>query len=122
VVNTPTAAAPLQPTLRQPLGLPASQGKTTAATTPDAQAFAALALVETNSAGRASPLRGLNRQSPSAAAAQCRAQCGEARYICAAREAGDCDTVWGACVVRCSGVNYSRPPNLAPTSRAPLSP
>jgi hypothetical protein len=126
VVNAPTsssgastAASPNQPTLRKPLGLPARQAKA-AAQTPDAQTLAALALVEANPTGRPSPLRGLDRQSPSASKAQCRAQCSQARYVCKAREAGDCDTVWGACVVRCSGVGYTRTPDLNPTAHAPI--
>jgi len=59
------------------------------------------------------PLKGLTGPSASAQAAQCRAQCAEARYICTAQEGGDCDTVWGQCVVRCSGANYTETPDLA---------
>jgi hypothetical protein len=55
--------------------------------------------------GGVAPLKGLNALSPSAQASQCRAQCAKARYICTAQDAGDCDTVWGQCVVRCSGAN-----------------
>jgi hypothetical protein len=59
------------------------------------------------------PLKGLSGPSASAQAAQCRAQCAEARYICTAQDAGDCDTVWGECVVRCSGASYTETPDLA---------
>jgi hypothetical protein len=63
--------------------------------------------------GGVTPLKGLNGPSASAQAAQCRAQCAEARYVCTAQDAGDCDTVWGQCVVRCSGANYTDTPDLA---------
>jgi hypothetical protein len=62
--------------------------------------------------GGPAPLKGLNPPSALAQAAQCRAQCAEGRYVCTAQEAGDCDTVWGACVVRCSGATYTPAPDL----------
>ncbi len=58
-------------------------------------------------------LKGLNPASASGQAAQCRAQCAQTRYICTAEDAGDCDSVWGECVVRCSGANYTDTPDLA---------
>jgi hypothetical protein len=60
--------------------------------------------------------KALNPSSRSALAAQCRAQCAAARYICTAREAGDCDAFWGECVVRCSGANYRDTSDLAVSS------
>jgi hypothetical protein len=111
---TPTAnpgpALPGQPALRKPLGPAAvAAGRAT-----PAHAFVSVAVAApVAKGGGVTPLKGLNGPSASAVAAQCRAQCAQARYICTAQEAGDCDTVWGECVVRCSGSNYTSAPALA---------
>jgi hypothetical protein len=101
-------ALPGQPALRKPLGPAAAAGRA-----PPAHAFASAALAAPVVKGGVTPLKGLNGPSALAVAAQCRAQCAEARYMCTAQEAGDCDTVWGECVVRCSGANYTSAPALA---------
>jgi len=121
VVKSPAPATPLvlgQPTLRRPIGL-ALNHATSAGKAAPLGSFAALVLAQSDLRGAAS-LRGLNPLSASAKAAQCRAQCGEARYVCAAHDAGDCDTVWGRCVVGCSGVSYARTPDLALGASAPV--
>ncbi len=109
---TPTAKPapqlPGQPALRKPLGPAVAAGRNT-----PVRSFASAALAAPILKAGVTPLKGLNPPSASAQAAQCRAQCSEARYICTAQEAGDCDTVWGECVVRCSGANYTDTPDLA---------
>jgi hypothetical protein len=115
VINSPAAspaattasARPDQPTLRTPLGA-AAMGRTGLSPSPMSLALPAPALTK-----GVTPMKGLNPLSASGLAAQCRAQCAEARYICTAHDSGDCDTVWGQCVVRCSGANYTETPDLA---------
>jgi len=111
VVVKPPAPLPDQPRLRQPIGLALDQ-VTKAGRAPPVRSLAATVVAPSNPKAAAPPLRGLNRLSASAGAAQCRVQCGEARYVCTAGEGGDCDSVWGQCVVGCSGVNYKRTPDL----------
>jgi hypothetical protein len=102
-IDSPAAAsAPAKPLLRKPLGLDDASGS-----------VAALSRTGPTLKGGFTPLTGLNPKSASANAAQCRTQCAKARYICTAHDAGDCDTVWGQCVVRCSGANYTDTPDLA---------
>jgi hypothetical protein len=96
---------PVQPTLRKPIGAPAAL--------PPTRTPVSLALAAPGPKGGVTPLRGLNPPSASAQASQCRAQCAKARYVCTAEEGGDCDTVWGECVVRCSGANFTETPDLA---------
>jgi hypothetical protein len=100
-----------QPILRKPLrtAVPAARS----GQTPPRRSTATLVVFQSVAKGGFTPLRSLHGPSASAQAAQCRAQCAQARYICAAQEAGDCDTVWGECVVRCSGANYTDTPDLA---------
>jgi hypothetical protein len=64
-----------------------------------------LTLAGASPKGGVTSLRGLNALSASAQAAQCRAQCAKARYICTAEDGGDCDSIWSQCVVGCSGAN-----------------
>ncbi len=60
--------------------------------------------------GRLASRRPLLRLSSSAGAPQCRAQCAQSRYACAAQAGdgggGDCDTSWGQCVVACGSDAY----------------
>jgi len=118
VIKSPTSApatpatakppAPVgQPILRKPLRAAIRAGQTLAPQS------LPLVLARSDVKGAVTPLKGLSGPSASSQAAQCRAQCAEARYACTAQEAGDCDTVWGECVVRCSGANYIDTPDLA---------
>jgi len=119
VVKSPPSApqTPGEPSLRQPL-----RASTAAAArsgqTPALRPMAPVAAAQSDIKGGITPLKGLNGPSASAMAAQCRAQCAEARYICTAQDAGDCDAVWGQCVVRCSGANYAETPDLATSAGA----
>jgi len=113
---TPTAAKPAtpplgQPVLRKPLRNPVVAVRS--GQTPAPRPVTTLVVAQSDVKGGVTPLKGLNGQSVSAIAAQCRTQCAQARYICTAHEAGDCDTDWGQCVVRCSGANYTDTPDLA---------
>jgi len=110
VKRAPSASG--QPLLRRPLS-PLVAGRDPLSL---ARSLAALVAVQSAPAGGPAPLRGLNPPSALAQAAQCRAQCAESRYVCTAREAGDCDTVWGACVVGCSGATYKETPDLVQRS------
>jgi hypothetical protein len=117
--STPTASPsvkPAPPTLGQPIlrkplrtAVPAARS----GQTPPPRSTATLVVAQSAAKGGFTPLKGLNGPSASAQAAQCRTQCAQARYTCTAQEAGDCDTVWGECVVRCSGANYTDTPDLA---------
>ncbi len=113
---TPKAAAPspTQPVLRKPLR--AATAVAGSGRTPSSRPSAPLVVAQSTIKGGVTPLKGLNGPSASAVAAQCRTQCAQARYICTAQDAGDCDTVWGQCVVRCSGANYTETPDLAASS------
>jgi len=107
----PAAPTVAQPVLRKPLRT-ANIAPRSSQTLPT-QSLSPLLVAQSAVKGAVTPLKGLNGPSASTQAAQCRAQCAEARYICTAQEAGDCDTVWGECVVRCSGANYTETPDLA---------
>ncbi len=117
--STPTAppsAKPPPPTLGQPIlrkPLRTAVPVARSGQTPPPRSATTLAVAQTVAKGGFTPLKGLNGPSASAQAAQCRAQCAQARYICAAQDAGDCDSAWGECVVRCSGANYTDTPDLA---------
>jgi hypothetical protein len=80
---------------------------------PPPRTVTTLVVAQSDVKGGVTLLKGLNGPSASAQAAQCRAQCAQARYICSAHDDGDCDTVWGQCVVTCSGANYTDTPDLA---------
>jgi len=114
----PALAVPGEPVLRKPATL-ALRDSTNPAKPPPGS-LAALVLAQSDFKGALPLLKGLNPPSASAQAAQCRAQCGEARYVCAVRDAGDCDTVWGQCEVRCSGAAYTRTPDLAVGAAKPI--
>jgi hypothetical protein len=103
----PPPAAPRPPALRKPLE------RLAPATVMSRRVSASPMLAALTIKGAVTPFRGLKGPSPSGAAAQCRAQCAERRYVCAAEDAGDCDAVWGECVVHCSGASYTRTPDLA---------
>jgi len=107
----PAPPTPGEPVLRKPLRTAPAASRIAEA--PLSRSVAPLVVAQTNIKGGVTPLKGLNGPSASAVAAQCRAQCAEARYICTAQDAGDCDTAWGECVVRCSGANYTETPDLA---------
>jgi hypothetical protein len=92
------APSPVEPALRKPLGVPA---------------VARSPLYPATTVVRKGGVAPLKRASALNFAAQCRAQCAQARYICTARDAGDCDTVWGQCVVRCNGASSTEAPGVA---------
>jgi hypothetical protein len=107
----PALQTPGQPVLRKPLRT-ANIAPRSRQTLPE-PSLSPLLVAQSTVKGAVIPLKGLVGPSASTQAAQCRAQCAEARYTCTAQESGDCDTVWGECVVRCSGANYTETPDLA---------
>jgi hypothetical protein len=113
---TPQTAKPAQPTPGQPVLRKPLRTATIAAPRSGPTPLSPvqpLVVAQSDIKAGVAPLKGLNGPSASAQAAQCRAQCAKARYICTAQGAGDCDTVWGQCVVHCSGANYTETPDLA---------
>jgi hypothetical protein len=107
----PAPLTPGQPVLRKPLRNSVAVSRSVQ--TPAPRSVQILAAAQSDVKAGVTPLKGLNGPTASAQAAQCRAQCAEARYVCTAHDAGDCDTVWEQCVVRCSGANYTDTPDLA---------
>jgi hypothetical protein len=106
------ATPPLgQPVLRKPLRNPLVAIRS--GQTPAPRPVTTLVVAQSDVKAAVTPLKGLNGPSVSAIAAQCRTQCAQARYSCTAHDAGDCDTIWGQCVVTCSGANYTDTPDLA---------
>jgi hypothetical protein len=95
VIQAPPA---VEPVLRKPLGVPAA---------PRSPLSPAATVVRKGAVTPLKPASALNL------AAQCRAQCAQDRYICTAQEAGDCDTVWGRCVVHCGVAGSTDAPGVA---------